>query len=216
MEKTFTKIKSDGSKVMIAYEVERKDGGDADEYSMHSADKPRPEFDAALQALATDVVYICELIPSDVERLRVRGVTLTHSNGILGACITALKTLKSSNAPLVINTPHLPVEPYSDGDDNAPTMPSGMADRIAAVEAEAQRYLDNDRAQVSLFAGATKDELLTTAAIHEAAAKLGEMGECSISFADPSGKSGRVEFSAETAKRNRATAKKLREAARAH
>lgn len=147
----FTKIKFDGSKVRIEYQVERKDGGDADEYAMHSADKPLPEFDSALQALASDVVTICELVSSDVERLKVRGVTLTHTNGILGACITALKTLKSSNAPLVINTPHLPMEPYSDGDDQAPTMPSGMAERLAALEVQADRYLAGERAQASLF-----------------------------------------------------------------
>lgn len=215
MSKDFTKIKFDGSKVRIEYEVERKDGGDADEYAMHSADKPLPDFDLALQALAVDVVTICELMPSDVQVLTVRGVTLTHTNGILGACITALKTLKSSNAPLVINTPHLPMEPYSDGDEMAPTMPSGMATRLAAVEAEAQRYLEGQRAQASLFAG-TKDELLDQAALHDAAARLGEGGACSISSASPNGEVHHVEFSPETAKRNRATAKELRKAARAH
>lgn len=149
--KEFTKIKYDGSKVRIEYEVERKDGGDADEYAMHSGDRPRPEFDQALQALTVDVVTICELIPSDVDRLKVRGVTLTHTNGILGACVTALKELKGSNAPLVINTPHLPESPYSDGDDLSPVMPSGMAARLEAVMMEGERYLDGERAQSTLF-----------------------------------------------------------------
>jgi len=163
METNYTKIKFDGSKVRIEYEVTRKDG-DPDEYTLHSADKPLPEFDEALQALAADVVTICELNPSDVDKLKVRGVTLTHTNGILGVCVTALKTLKSSNAPLVINTPHLPEESYSEGDDNAPVMPSGMAMRVAAVEAQARRYVDGERAQASLFAPVTVEvELRPTA-----------------------------------------------------
>lgn len=161
MEKTFTKIKYDGSKVRIEYEVERKDGSDADEYSVFSADKPLPEFDAALQAFAVDVVSICELNPSDVDKLKVRGVTLTRTNDILGVVVTALKELKSSNAPMVINTPHLPETPYSDGDDFAPVMPSGMCQRVWNLEAEAQRYLDGERAQASLFAE-NKDKTTVT------------------------------------------------------
>jgi hypothetical protein len=153
-EQRFTKIKYDGSKVRLEYERPRKDDGDADEFLLNSADKPAPELDAALQALAVDVVTICELIPSDVSRLKVRGVTLTYTNEIQGAVITALKTLTTSHAPMVCNTPHLPSEPYSEGagDYQPPTWPTGMFDRIAALEAQAKRYLDGERAQATLFA----------------------------------------------------------------
>lgn len=151
----FTKIKYDGSKVRLEYEKVRKDG-DPDEFVLHSSDKPDPAFDAALQALAVDVVTICELIPSDTERLKVRGVTLTHTNDILGVVVTALKTLNTSNAPMVINTPHLPSESYSDNEDE-PTTPTGMWERLVVLEAEALRYLNGERAQGDLFAEATSE-----------------------------------------------------------
>ena len=150
-EQRFTKIKFDGSKVRLEYERTRPDG-EPDEFLLSSLDRPAPEFLAALQAFAVDVVTICELIPSDTERLTVRGITLTHTNDIQGAVVTALKKLKTSNAPMVVNTPHLPSEGYSDNPDE-PTMPTGMWERIAVLEVEAKRYLDGDRAQPSLFAG---------------------------------------------------------------
>lgn len=145
----FTKVKYDGSKVRLEYEKVRKDG-DPDEFVLHSADQPAPELEAALQALAIDVVTICELIPSDTERLKVRGVTLTHSHDIPGVVVTALKTLQTSNAPLVLNTPHLPEQSYS-GNEDEPTMPTGMYARLCEIEAQAHRYLRGDRAQGALF-----------------------------------------------------------------
>jgi hypothetical protein len=147
----FTKIKYDGSKVQLLYERERKEG-DPDEFSLHSGDNPAPEFDQALQALAVDVASICELGAEAAQKLKVRGVTLTYAHDILGACVTALKSLVTANSPLVLNTPHLPSMAYSgNGDDPNPVLPDGMVVRLDALTAQAKRYLDGDRAQGSLF-----------------------------------------------------------------
>lgn len=149
-EKEFTKIKYDGSKVRIEYQLPKKDA-EPDEFTMFSCDRPAPEFDMALQALVQDVIAICELSPSDAIKLKVRGVSLSHTNDILGVCVTALKSLKTSNAPLVLNTPHLPESSYSGDDDGSPVMPDGMFFRIHTLALEAERYLNGDRAQPSLF-----------------------------------------------------------------
>lgn len=150
---TFTKIKYDGSKVRLEYEIERPDGGESDEYSLLSGDKPAASFDLALQALVEDVVAICEFQKSDASTLAIRGVSLTHTDGILGACVTALKSLTTANSPLVINTPHLPESAYSGNtNDPNPLMPAGMAQRIAALMAEAEKYAAGARAQGDLFA----------------------------------------------------------------
>ncbi|HEX8030314.1 MAG TPA: hypothetical protein VF491_17690 [Vicinamibacterales bacterium] len=151
MDKRFTKIKYDGSKVRLEYEVVRE-AGDPDEFTLFCADPPAREFAEAIAALADDVIAICELSPSDVTKVRVRGVTLTYSHDVLGACITALKTLKTADAPLVINTPHLPEVPYSEGNDAAPTLAGGTVARLHALIDQAERYLNGDRAQGSLLA----------------------------------------------------------------
>lgn len=149
-EKRFTKIKWDGSKVRLEYEIVRKDG-DQDEFTLQCADQPAPEFIAALAALGQDVLTICELPESDGSRVKVRSVTLTYTNDIIGACITALKSLKTANAPLVLNTPHLPTEDYAGADGTGPTLPRSTADRIDMLVLEAERYLNGARAQASLL-----------------------------------------------------------------
>ena len=147
-----TKAKYDGSKVRIEYQQPRPGGGEPDEFSVACCDKPRREFDDRLQALVADVVTICELAPTDAAALTVRGVSCTYKDDVFGVCITALKALRTSNAPLVLNSPHLPEQAYSGnpGDPN-PILPAGVADRVRRLLAEAERYVAGDRAQGSLF-----------------------------------------------------------------
>ncbi len=197
----FTKIKFDGAKVRLEYERLRK-SGDPDEFVLYSADAPTPEFQAVIQALAVDVVSICELIPSDTERMQVRGVTLSHTNDVMGVVITALKSVSMANSPLVLNTPHLPETSYSD-DDSAPTWPTGMGERIAALEVQASLYLNGTRAQGDLF-----EDNADKAEMHDAAARLGEIGGTLIT---PDGE--RMEFNEDTAQQNRAKARDLRQQA---
>jgi hypothetical protein len=151
MAMRFTKIKFDGAKMRIEYEVERADGNEPDEYTVLSVDRPMASFDAALQALAADVVAVCELPADSLDKFTVRGVSISHTNDIMGACVTALKALKTANSPLVVNTPHLPSAPYSDNPDE-PVMADEMRRRLSILMDETQRYLDGERAQASLFA----------------------------------------------------------------
>jgi hypothetical protein len=160
MKTRFTKIKYDGTKVRIEYTVEREKGKAPDEYALVSCDSPLPSFSEAIGALTDDVLAICELPEEQRHKIKVRGVSLTHTNDVLGACVTALKAVRAANAPLVLNTPHLPQTGYSDNADE-PVMPDGMAERIAAVCAEAQRYVDGERSQASLF-GVPEGVTLTT------------------------------------------------------
>jgi hypothetical protein len=209
-ETRFTKIKLDASRVRLEYETVRE-GGDPDEYSMLCAERPRAEFGTALQALAADVVEICELAADDLAKITIKGVTLTHTNDILGAVITATKALKGSNAPLLLNTPHLPEEAYSgQASDPNPTMPLGMATRLKRLVEEAGAYVRGSRAQGSLFPAEGRQT--ASAEVLEAAARLGELsgpgGSCTIT--GPDGLS--VELNADTAKRHRAAARSARTA----
>jgi hypothetical protein len=152
-----TKVKFDGSKVRIEYEKKRLDGH-YDEYTLSSLDSPSLEFQNALKALAMDAVTICELDGKDVDKLTVRGVTLTYTNDIMGACITALKKLETSNAPLVLNTPHLPSEAYGDGDVTSPVLEPSTVSRLVEVAEAALRFIDGERAQGNLFVAGSEVE----------------------------------------------------------
>jgi hypothetical protein len=145
------KVKFDGAKVRIGYERERDDG-QIDEFTMSSADQPAQSFIDALAALSEDVIDICELPADQQDKLKVRGVTVTHTNDVMGVCITALKSLKTADAPLVLNTPHLTEAPYSEG-STSPLLSTETCDRISELLLAAERYLDGERAQGDLFTG---------------------------------------------------------------
>jgi hypothetical protein len=148
-ETRFTKIKFDGSKVRLEYEVIRPGGGDPDEYSLLCADLPLVDFRNALRALVDDICVICEFPSSETPKVKVLGCSLTYKDGVLGAVLTATKDLMISPAPLILNTPHLPEKPYSDSGGSV--LPANTVRRVRALCVEAQRYLDGDREQGSLF-----------------------------------------------------------------
>lgn len=213
-ETRFTKIKYDGAKVRIEYEVERE-GKEPDEYSLFSGDAPTTAFQAALGELRQDVIAICELPLEQIDKLHIRCVSVSHTNGIMGACITALKSVQTANAPLVLNTPHLPSAPYSDNPE--PLLPAETCERIRALMAEAQKYIDGERAQGDLFADvATPEQAIAKARVHEAVARLGSIGDGidSVTMTVPGHEP--VVLNRETSKKHRAAAKALREHAATH
>ena len=149
----FNKIKVDGkTRICLDYD-ELVGDGKTNEYSMKCVDRARPEFYDLLQALRRHVAQICELPtkPSDIARMEVRGISLSWTNDIMGVVITALKELKRSNSPLVINTPHMPVEPYSDDGDPTKCLDRHCVEGVENLISEARRYLEGDRAQIDIF-----------------------------------------------------------------
>lgn len=143
----FKRTKSD--KIYIAYEKEN-DNGDWDKYTLRCADDPKPEMFEALEELRQDVVQICELQQGTETVLDVTGVSFSYSDGIMGAVITAQKTLMTANAPLNINTPSLPAQPYGEGNEQ-PILPPETVSRLENLKNECELYIEGDRKQMSLF-----------------------------------------------------------------
>lgn len=141
----FRKIKYNNDKVEIKYTIE------TDQHRLSSLDKPRPEFIEAMQKLVKPLVKICEFEEDYGDTIDIISVSLSYTSGIMGATITGLKSLKSSNAPLVINTPHLPTEDYSGNNPNAPTLPIEAINRIEELIIEAELYLQGKRSQMSIL-----------------------------------------------------------------
>ena len=152
MERRFKKIKYDGKKVNLDYVIESNE----DKHWLESIEQPSPEFVAALNKLAGDVIEICELPEMYKTGLKIRGVSLSWTvtgdgEYIMGAVITALKTLSSSNSPLTINTPHLPAEDYSGNNPNAKVLSIGCIKNINNLIECAECYLQGERSQENMF-----------------------------------------------------------------
>jgi hypothetical protein len=111
---------------------------------LKSSDEPLPEFSECLAKLAPFVESICQLPVGYCEEAEIRGVSLSHSNGVMGAVITALVPLDTAYSPVCINTPHLPSDQYNEGGE-APELPSGCTKIINQLIIEAERYIGGER-----------------------------------------------------------------------
>lgn len=145
----FTKIKFDGVRMRLEYEVSRPGGGDPDEYALHCADLPLAEFVTALRALVDDVLSICDFPSSEAPKVKVLGCSLSYKDGIMGAVLTSTRQVVICPQPLILNTPHLPEKPYSESGGSV--LPATTVRRIRALCAEAERYLNGERLQGALF-----------------------------------------------------------------
>lgn len=150
----FTKVKFDGSKVRLEYQVTRPGGGDPDEFALQCSDLPLQEFVYALRALIPDVLDICEFPLSEASKISMRGVSLAYKDGVMGCVLTALRELASCDAPLILNSPYLPEKASS---DSGGCLQSATVHRIRALCVEAERYLNGERLQGTLFKGEAPD-----------------------------------------------------------
>jgi hypothetical protein len=132
--------------------------GKYDELALTSDDKPSPAFAAAL---AEHVVAICELPYGDRERITVTGVSFSYTDaGVMGATIIARKELLRSTAPLNLTTP-FKFESFpggGDAGDERQLLAQDCVHGLNDVCRECWRYLDGERAQLTLFSATLAPE----------------------------------------------------------
>lgn len=153
MNRDVTKISWDSERVKIRFEVPRTEG--VDEYEMNCTDAPKPALTKALSALRKHVAEICQFTQLYVGDMEIRGVSFSYGGDdrVMGATITALKKLSTANAPLVVNTPHLPSAPYTDEDEAMTLLLSAdCTDDLRQLQAEVLAYIDGQREQLDLLA----------------------------------------------------------------
>lgn len=147
MAKQFTKIAYNPKTGRVVLRHQEANGTEEpDSYTLDAKAEPRAEFLEALSALAPDVVDLCELDGVDESDIEVRGVSLFYKDGIMGATITGLRSLRRSTWPLVLNTPFKPVEHYSGEGDEEQLLPEDTAERVLGLVWEAGKYLAGERA----------------------------------------------------------------------
>jgi hypothetical protein len=148
----FLKIKFDGVKVKLEWDVAKKDG-EPDLFSLTSTDLPAPEFQTALDNLRIHVEEICEQPKGYLASAEIRGVSFSYAGDdeIMGATISCLKTLKTANSTLVINSPHLPSDDYSGNNPNALTLSLDCVVALRNLQDCAENYVNGIRKQQNLF-----------------------------------------------------------------
>lgn len=157
MNRQITKIKlGKDSKVHIEYKVPRttESGQDFDQFTLDCVDKPLPALELAMLNLRKHVLEICEMPVDDTEvmKVKVRGVSFSYSgDDVMGATITASKTLVKSNAPLMINTPHKFDQPHNENQGTEMCLSDDCVNVLVELLEQAEKYLDGERAQLEMF-----------------------------------------------------------------
>ena len=147
----FHKIKYSKERVIIEYDEEK--GAGTNNLTLNSFEAPAPGFKKAFKRLEKWVNEICELnlSPEDVSTLiSIIGVSFSWTNDILGAVISAKKHLEGTPAPLILNTPHKPSEPYGKNADESNVLDSDCVADLENLQKEAEKYLNGKRAQVKI------------------------------------------------------------------
>lgn len=149
----FTKIKFDRSKVKLEWDEPNPNKPEPDTFSLTSTDKPAPEFENALNDLRKHVEEICELPDGYCKDSEIRGVSFSYGGDqqIMGATISCMKTLKTANSPLTINTPYLPSDDYSGNNPNTLLLSVECIADLEKLINCAENYINGIRKQESLF-----------------------------------------------------------------
>lgn len=150
----FRKIKHNPKEETSEFVLETPARGGHDLHTIETSDAPHPDFVKAFQALAPAVIEIAELggvaKPVDIE---VRSVAIHyHKNESIGVVITALRELKNSAAPLLINTPHKIFRNAPDGTGDEQIFPKKYVEKIDDLSTEAVLFIRGKRQQGDLFA----------------------------------------------------------------
>lgn len=160
-DKRILKVKfGSDEKHVFEYEVSKDvERTVVDELSFKSKEKALPAFYEAMQDLSEHVCEICELPKEMASEIKVIGVSFSYEekSDVMGAVITATRTLKHSNSPMLINTPFKPSDFYNEDEaatkDPALLLSQECVEALHTMEDEAIRYIDGERLQTDLFAG---------------------------------------------------------------
>jgi hypothetical protein len=151
---TYTQKKAE-VKVEYTETIAGENSTDEVKMSLTSYDKPKPELCALLNTLTRDVEEICRLPVGYCVLSEIRGVSFSWTNDVMGAVITCLVKVETANSPVVINTPHLSSEQYSDG-GKSPILDSSTTFKLKQLLKLIGEYIDGDRVkenenQLNLF-----------------------------------------------------------------
>jgi len=136
------KIKPSDRSVTLQWSEPSVVSEDADKHKLECHDAPEQSMIDAFYALTPYFLDLLELPDDYATSLVVCGVTIkTGAGGDTSYILTAQKALEDFDSPVVLNTP-LIAYPARD-----------LHDALDALELEAEKYVNGERGQMSLFKG---------------------------------------------------------------
>lgn len=149
----FTKIKWNGKQVTLAWKHRGSDT-ESTASEMTCSDFPRAEFAEALQEFAKHIASLISAPVEWIDRMTVTTLSISYKGEgeARGLVVSASLPLEDSNAPFVINTPHLK-EPVADIGEEGSTLPSGMVALMDRMFGLAEQYRLGTREQLDAFEG---------------------------------------------------------------
>ena len=98
-----------------------------------------------LDELRSEVENILDgvIVEGACKTSKIRGVSLSWANDIMGAVITALIPVDSANSPMTVNTPHLPSKDYNPTGDG-PTLPRTCVNILERLIDEAEKFFNGE------------------------------------------------------------------------
>lgn len=158
---TINKVKWDGKKVEI-HSVEKVKDVEKESVS-RSVQRPSPKFQKVFAEAVEHAIDILELDHSYASHytFAVTGFSFNEEeeDGRSGVVMTCQKKLKMTNAPAVMNTPHLR-EPMKDEEYGLPGFfdPSSLGKLIARAKEVAKDFLGGEREQLDALEETKKAE----------------------------------------------------------
>jgi hypothetical protein len=148
------KINQKDAKIEIDWRIKKSQSSD-DEMSMKCADQARPQFYQSLQKMAGHWSDILELQDFDVKPT-VSSVSFSWAEddeglAVMGMTIYGSCQLSKSTGVWGCNTPHRIEKHYGKDGDEGQIMSDDMIDDAYALLSEAERYINGEREQLSLF-----------------------------------------------------------------
>ena len=137
MARELRKAKVNGAEVYIRYTEPPTKSSAGETITLEGNDPPLKELGEALQALKPHLLHLCSAPKEWAKDITIRSVTISDVGGVV---ITGLRALPASEAPLVLNSPHMEPTPALD-------------DALGVLAAECWRYVDGERAQLTLALG---------------------------------------------------------------
>ena len=137
---------------MVMANKETDDTNDLVESKVTAKEEPLPEFTAAISDLRTVYCSIMEEDPSWKEGLMIDKISIRRTKqGTRSVILSGTKQLECRVDFLhPVCAPCVQIDPATDGESGAVTIPAPLADAIKKAIHEAERYMKGERSQTVL------------------------------------------------------------------
>jgi len=142
------KVKIDNQfKLEVKYQSEVTDELKPAIISINFPEPCPPTLIDALTRMKVYVNQICEFPKKDINKIEVRGISISYHEERIGIIFTSILRLENSVTPMNINTPLK----YDTGEDEKVLLPEGCMSSFLELTEEVSKFMKEGSRQLKLF-----------------------------------------------------------------